>query len=93
MPKGFNGPTLVVFDCPSCGKNRLQRPKGHEVSFEQKEITLPSGLIIKHYTDVCQICLQKLVKKMMDKPKKQTKKLLEALEKGTKLDCPLEDLL
>lgn len=90
---GFRGPSLCVFDCPECGKHRMYRQKGHEVSTMTEEVEINGIIRIKH-VDICHVCTERftsLIKKELEQKTKKAVKL--AAEKKDLGNLSLEDAL
>jgi len=49
----FTGPTILIMECPGCGKRRMQRPVGHKVTLAK---CLSPDKQRERYIDVCHVC-------------------------------------
>ena len=86
--------TLRLFECPRCRKRRMMRPKGHVVNCEEKEFKLPGDVTVKHHTDVCQACFDRIVKEFYTPKDKDLKKILKDIHDPKALeDKSLEEIL
>lgn len=87
--------TLRVYDCPECKKRRLYRPEDYTVILDKVEKELPSGQKISHYKDVCERCMDRIIKLYYLPKKSDAKKVLSALEDNRQVDSDksLEELL
>ena len=93
---GFDPPTLRMFRCPRCKKERLLRPRGHTVITEEKEFKLQDGRIIKHHIDVCKACEGKIIAEFYTPRQKDLAKVIKALHDPSNSDLDeksLEELL
>jgi len=75
----FNGPTIILAECPKCGKRRMHRPKGYKVTLAK---CLSPDKQEERYIDICHICQYHY--NQQDQIYKNTKVAIAkaALEKG-----------
>lgn len=86
--------TYNQYECPACNKRRMLRPEGHKVSMEKTKKELSSGEIIEHFRDVCEPCMNKLIRLYYTPKRTDVRKVLSAIENGEPLrEGSLEELL
>lgn len=89
---GFTGPTIILAECPECGKRRMQRPKGYKVTMAK---CLSPDKQEERYIDICHACQYRYYQQ--DQKYKNTKVTIAkvALEKGDNIPdgASLEDAL
>lgn len=78
-----------TYQCPSCKKIRLIKPKDYIVSDELIDIDTPSGKRTVH-KDMCDYCINKTINKYFKPKKEDIKKVINQQELGGK---SLEEIL
>lgn len=89
---GFQGPTLVLMECPNCCKRRMQRPPDHKVILAKY---LSPDKQEERYIDVCHVCQFRYYQADQKYKNTKVKMATEALEKGENIPdgASLEDAL
>lgn len=85
----------ITHQCPLCSKLRMVRPADYKVNLELTEINLPNGEKLSVPYDICDWCINRIIKKYFKPKKESINKIIEAMNHGESLpeNKSLEELL